>query len=148
MKVLLLAVGVIMGCGYHIGTLYKMHISLKPPTNSTEHRGIEVELYRLVIEEIRKTPGLVLDSDGIETSFDVYKCYGLPIYDVEGSPVVGDLYIEIRLRIKGRKGVLEKRLSTRQRYDERRGITVEDSKQEALRRLAQSVALELLIPEE
>lgn len=132
------------GCGYRVGGLRRTTVLLSPPMNRTEHRGIEVELFRLLVEEIRKTPGLLLASGGVEANFVVEKCRGLPLYESENDPVAGDFYVEVLLRIKGEKGKVERTLWSRQRFDERRNITAEDAKEEALKRLAQSIALELV----
>ena len=132
------------GCGYRIGGLRRTNLTLTPPANRTEHRGIEVELFRLLVEEIRKTPGLALAPGGVEVHFVVEECRGLPIYETGDTPVAGDFYVEVLLRTRKGDKEVERSLSSRQRFDERRSITAEDAREEALKRLAQSIALELL----
>ena len=123
-------------------------VNLTPPVNRTEHRGIEVELFRLLAEEIRKTPGLALASGGVEVHLVIEECRGLPLYETDDTPVAGDFYVEVLLRTRKGGKEVTRTLSSRQRFDERRSIGPEDAKEEALKRLAQSIALELVTMEE
>jgi hypothetical protein len=131
-------------CGYHLGYSTSQSIILKEIINKTKHRNIEVELYRLVIEEIRRTHSLSLSDKGTEVTIIVESCRGIPIYEATNIPLVGDLSIEITLNIQSPDSKPVKRtLSVSERYDDRANITLEMAKQTALSRLAQSIILEL-----
>ena len=145
MRSLLLCLIVLLsGCGYRVGGMRRATVTITPPVNRTEHRGIEVELFRLLVEEIRKTPGLALAPSGVEVHFVVEECRGFPLYETDDTPVAGDFYVEVLLRTRKGGKEMRRTLSSRQRFDERRSIRAEDAKKEALKRLAQSIALELL----
>ncbi|MCX7703769.1 MAG: hypothetical protein N2234_06695 [Planctomycetota bacterium] len=140
-----LMVFLLFGCGYHLGNPFHRKIHLVVPVNKTEYRGVEMELHRLLVAEIRKSPGFSLSSTGVEIQVTVERCRGIPVYEEEKSPTVGDFYVQVTVVIFRSPAESHRRtLEALERYDTESGISLEAAKSRALTRLAQSIVLEIL----
>jgi hypothetical protein len=139
------------GCGYSFGTKLPDGIdTLEVPVfgNATLLRGLEFELSRALVEELKSRTAAKLVSHGADAALTgtVVDYEKVPVYEVAGEVLAGRVKVVVTYKLtKGgtEKAIRESTIPETQNFDLRTGTSEHDARREAVHAIARKIVFQL-----